>query len=310
MSISKQVGIIREYINNPRIQVKLIKKINSWNMLCSSLDTIGDTELAIDAYIAKKDTHDDGGKYLTAYGILQVLFVQQDSVRYLHKSLDIDYSDDPTLKSIREIRNDSVGHPIRTDHTRKPVAFNFITRISLTKRGFVLMKTFPDDRDPEFITVDMIDLVKKQRKIHHSMLSAVSKYMREEDMKHKKTFAKEKLEYMFPRTISYYVEKVIEAIHGGKPSSIGSVHAKMIADCIEKFKVALSLRDIYEAYDSVKYEIELLEYPLVELRSYFEDPMRTHINEKDAYIFADFLKRRIEKLRDMAIEIDKEYSSV
>src|SRR3990170_3435830 len=302
MSISKQVQMIREFINNPRMQVKLVKKVESWNMLCSSLDTVGDTELAIDAYIAKKDTDDDGGKYLTAYGILQVLFVQQDSVKYLHKSLDIGYSDNTTLKSIREIRNDSVGHPIRTYFAKRPVAFNFITRISLTKRGFVLMKTFPDDSDPKFITVDMIDLVTKQRKIHYSMLSTISNYLRVEDMKHKKKFSKDKLQDNFPRTISYYVEKIIEAIHGGKPSSIGAVHAKMIVDCIDKFKGALRSRDIYEAYDSVKYEIELLEYPLAELRVYFEEPKRSHINEKDAYIFADFVRKRLEKLRDMAVE--------
>lgn len=310
MTISGQVEIIRGFINNPRIQFKLIMKIDSWNMLCSSLDTIGDTELAIDAYIEKKDTDDDGGKYLTAYGILQVLFVQQESVKYLHKSLGIEYFDDPTLKNIREIRNDSVGHPIRTDYSKRPVAFNFITRISLTKRGFVLMKTFPDERDPEFITVDMIDLVKKQQRVHNSMLSAVSKHLREEDMKHKKTFAKEKLENILPRTLSYYVQKVIEAIHGGKPSSIGLVHANMIADHLGKLKNALRSREIYEAYDSVKYEIELLEYPLSELQSYFEEAKRSHINEKDAYIFADFVGRRIEKLRDIATEIDKEYSSV
>ena len=56
-------------------------------MLCSSLDAIGDTELAIEAYLAgetqsqeleqnAKTLKDAGYLYLSLYGILQVLFAQ------------------------------------------------------------------------------------------------------------------------------------------------------------------------------------------------------------------------------------------
>jgi len=156
----------------------------------------------------------------------------------------------------------------------------------------------------------MMELVNKQKQIHYSMLSNILKTLREEDMNHKKKHAKEKLQNIFPPTLSYFIEKIIEAIHGGKPAAFGAIHTKMIGDYLDKFKGALTARGIYEAYDTVKYEIELLEYPTGELRLYFENINKSHINQKDAYIFAIFIKKRLEVLKDIAAEIDKEYSSI
>ncbi len=310
MNLLEILEIIREFINNPRKQYELIKVVSNWHTLCVALDIIGDTDMAVNAYIVKKPNGDYGDKYLTAYGILQVLFVQQDAVEYLHKSLKIPYAKDPVLQSIRDIRNDSIGHPIRTDRKGKPVVFNFITRISLTSKGFDLIKTFPDKVEPQFSHVNIIGLVKKQQKIHHAMLTNIVKSLKEEDMKHKKKFANERLRDIFPPTLSYFIEKIIESIYGGKPAEYGQIHVKIISDLIYKFKSALISRGVYDAYDTVKYEIELLEYPIEELRKYFDKFDKSHINQKDAYIFAYFVKKRMESLKEIASDIDREYSSV
>jgi hypothetical protein len=80
LSISDLEHKIRNYINRPRKQSKLLKDSTAWNMLCSCLDVIGDTELAIQAYKDFKNLKKDGFKYLTVYGILQTLFLQQDAI--------------------------------------------------------------------------------------------------------------------------------------------------------------------------------------------------------------------------------------
>src|SRR4051794_28180115 len=91
---------IRDFVNSPRKQAALFRCRATWGMLCSSLDVIGDTELALSAYLASTEAKPKdqdylittGNLYLTLYGVLQVLFVQQDAVRHLSESLGITLS--------------------------------------------------------------------------------------------------------------------------------------------------------------------------------------------------------------------------
>ena len=51
---------IREYINHYRQTHVLVQNLVKWNILCSSLDVVGDTELALGTYRALKEEKDDG----------------------------------------------------------------------------------------------------------------------------------------------------------------------------------------------------------------------------------------------------------
>ena len=141
-TISELESEIRDIINNPRRQYVLLQNSAVWNMLCSCLDVIGDTELAFDASLRKRGVEDNGEKYLLVYGALQALFIQQDAVRNLTEALNISYTPDPLLEHIREIRNDSIGHPTKRGGGSGK-AFNFIVRMSLSQHGFTLMTTYP-----------------------------------------------------------------------------------------------------------------------------------------------------------------------
>lgn len=120
-SIGKQEGRIRDLINEPRTQYSRIKQKGLWQQLCSCLDVIGDTEIAIAAYNAKKMDSGKGSLYLAVYGLLQSFVLQQDAVFHLGETLDIKgiRSKYPRLEQIREIRNDSIGHPTKRDRTKK-----------------------------------------------------------------------------------------------------------------------------------------------------------------------------------------------
>ncbi|PKP61439.1 hypothetical protein CVT91_03255 [Candidatus Atribacteria bacterium HGW-Atribacteria-1] len=80
---------IRGFVNKPRKQFNLLKNHKFWNQLCSSLDVIEDSDLAIDAYLNREFSKDDGEKYLRLYGLLQALFLQQDAVANLCESLKL-----------------------------------------------------------------------------------------------------------------------------------------------------------------------------------------------------------------------------
>jgi hypothetical protein len=305
---------IRDFINTPRRQAALIEEKAVWGMLCSSLDVIGDTELAMEAYlkgggeIAKSRAKADhlietGGLYVNLYGILQIVFVQQDAVKHLAEALKFDYAHDPRLRVIREIRNDAIGHPTKRG---KAEAFNFISRMTLSRAGCQMM-TLRADGTSEFKDIDVLGMITEQREAVATALAGILSNLKEDEMAHRKQFEGNKLADVFPPTLGYYHEKISETIDGGMPGSFGASILESVAEYITKFKEELANRGSLEAYDSLTYEFQVLEYPIAELLKYFSQPHESKLNAKDAMIFHHFIRNHIRTLIDIAKEIDQEY---
>lgn len=307
-TIDELEDTIRDFINNPRKQYILLQNKASWNMLCSCLDLIGDTELAIAAYNSSTETEDKGNAYLLNYGILQTLFLQQDAVRNLCEALAITYEPDPILTQIREIRNDSIGHPTKRGGD-KDRSYNFITRASICKTGFDLMTTYPDGRAPRFMTVNVVKLIENQQQLVANALASIVEMLLKEEADHKAMFKEDHLLSVFPSVLHYYFEKVFEAVHGNKPVEFGATHVKAIGEVVDNFKSKLERRGTLKAYDSVIYLLELLEYPIKELSSYFSGASSSIGDSKTAYIFTFFLMKHMDELKQIAKEIDEEYET-
>ncbi|MBA7691897.1 hypothetical protein ES703_100452 [subsurface metagenome] len=311
MKIHKYTQEIRDIINEPRKQFHLIKNKKFWNQLCSSLDVIEDCDLAITAYIDGDFGTDHGEKYLKLYGILQALFLQQDAVANLCESLGLPngLSSHPKLKDIRDIRNDSVGHPTKRGKFK---SYHFIARTSIEKPGFTLVSDF-ENCETKSRDISVIDLIKDQRKYLTGILKNVINILRTEEKEHKEKFKMEKLEAIFPKTLSYYFQKIFENIGKTECAQLGLMDVKLINGVMEKLKEALQNRGIeIDTYDSFKYLYEELEYPIMELKLYFESIItkeEPRINEKAAYIFAYFIREQLFELKKIANEIDDEYSS-
>jgi hypothetical protein len=280
---------IRGIINKPRKQYALIQDTAAWNMLCSCLDIIGDTELAIGAFLAKRKVEYEGERYILVYGALQALFIQQDAVRNLAEALNIEYDVDPMLKHIREIRNDSIGHPSKRGGG-KGNAFNFIVRMSLSHRNFMLMTTYPNLKEPQYRKIDIPDLIDKQRESLTKVLTDVISKLEAEEMAHKIKFKDERLQDIFPPTIDYYFEKISGKCIGNDP--LGAPMLESIFQIIEKFKTSMQSRGILKPNDNVSYYLELIEYPLTELKNFFDNPNDSSLNSKSAYIFSFFVHKK------------------
>ncbi|HOI73006.1 MAG TPA: hypothetical protein PLO63_02555 [Syntrophales bacterium] len=298
---------IRNYINNPRKQYALIQNKAAWNMLCSCLDLIDDTELAIEAYELAPEPDDQRGKYLLTYGILQSLFLQQDAVCNLCEALNIEYSPDMILRQIREIRNDSIGHPTKRGGGQGK-AFNFISRTSMSKKSFQLMTTYANGQSPLFRTINISSLIRKQQKILMLVLVNVLKMLDREEAEHKAMLREDCIIDAFPSVLNYYFEKLYEAAHGSIPAEFGSIHIKLISEVLEEFKRKLDKRGILYAYDSIKYNLDLLVYPIAQLKAYFAEPSSSDLNNKSAHIFIYFIKCHVEEIKKMAEELDGQYN--
>lgn len=307
----KYLQEIRDFINKPRKQFNLIKNRKFWNQLCSSLDVIEDSDLAIDTYINSEFGKDDGEKYLRLYGVLQALFLQQDAVTNLCESLGLPNNliANPKLRKIRDIRNDSIGHPSKRGNYK---SYHYISRVSITKSKFQLISDYENNKTT-FRDILVIDLIQEQRKYLSKILKKVIKVLEAEEKVHKEKFKMDKLETVFPDTLLYYIEKIFENIGKLDHAELGLVHVKLVKKVMDKLKRTLQKRGIeIDTYDSIKFLYELLEYPIIELELYFnkltakEEP---RINDKTAYIFTYFIKDKLYELKEIAKEIDDEYSS-
>lgn len=296
---------IRGFINNPRRQHALIKRPAAWNKLCSCLDLIGDTEMAIDAYLKHHEPVGDGEKYLLLYAVLQALILQQDAVDHLCEALDIDYVRDLLLQEIRNIRNSSIGHPIDAEYGRKSC---FISRATISRYGFQLMISFPDGRLPEFRNVNIPNLIKGQRDVLRKVLSSVIDKLRSEEMEHREKFKDKKLQELFPKILGYYFEKISQTIPVHMDvnwGSYGSSHVQLIIECIKQFKSALDER----GHPKPDHLLKEMTYPLDELMKFFQKPNESKLNDQDAYIFLFFIRAKMDELEQIAKELDEGYST-
>lgn len=307
MSIVELESKVRDRINSGRKQHELLGRAADWNKLCSALDIVGDTELALDSYLNQPRIDDTGLCYLHVYGALQLLQTQQDAVAHICSALGIKAQSSPKLPHIREIRSSSVAHPAAQKED-KATKSNFIVRSSISQYGFTLMTVYSDETPYSERSISIPSLVTEQRSTLRGVLEEVLAKMDEAEMKHRSEHRDEKLQDVFPDTLSYYFSKIFEAIHNSTYFPLGEMHVDLVAECLESLKQLLEQRGEWGIYDSVNYEYELLEYPLAELKAFFANRGSSKLNEKDAYIFCAFVKEQIKTLQQIAREIDDEYS--
>jgi hypothetical protein len=295
---------IRDLINAPRKRALLLKDRAVWGKLCSSLDVVGDTELALEAYLARKTSPQDTGElYLLMYGVLQVLYVQQDAVKHLAEALGIPYARSAELSAVRQVRNDATGHPTKSRYGK---AFNFISQITMFSGGFQMITVNANGTD-EIKQVDVPNLVGRQRPAIATALQEILTKLKEQETTHRKEFRGTKLAEFFPSTLGHTHEKISEAIIDGPGKhAFGAAMLESVTRRIESFRAELEKRGMLERDGAAAYSIDELKRPSARLRDYFaaEDPGMT---AADAEVFHFFIREKVKGLCSLAEEIDTEY---
>ncbi len=311
----KLVQIIRQYTNKPLKQHHLLKDKGLWNQLCSSMNVIEDTELAIKSFVNKEFKEDFGILYLAVYGLLQSLFLQQDATKNLNESLGygiIEFKNFQKLQTIRNIRNDAIGHPTKRNH-RKSLSYHYISRATLNYKGFQLL-TFYSNGSHQFKDIDISKCIADQNTGIRSILISIIDKLKKEETEHKQKFINEKLEDCFPQIVHYYFEKIYESISNPDKYTpdFGLVHLNLIRKAINDFQKALAKRNIdWETYLGVKDTCKDIEYPISKLENFFKsikNGKSPRINKKDANIFRKDSRQHFKELIQIAHEIDEEYS--
>ncbi|MEX1014966.1 MAG: hypothetical protein WDZ80_07465 [Candidatus Paceibacterota bacterium] len=303
--ITKLAGKVREHINTHRYQSILLDKANVWNQLCSSLDVIDDTKDAINSYLDIDHTKDTGTKYLSTYGILQALFIQQDALKNLSECFDIDFDKDQRLQKIRYLRNASVGHPTKLIRDKKSYYFH-ISRPSLKKEGFDLIQ-YDGSKSAKFIRVNILELIQDQLEVIVDKYRIVVNELIEIDQQHKEMFMGNNLQDIFHSGIDYSFQKVssgIEASTGGD-KEWGESNLKIIREAYNEFKNELSKRN--ELNDWTAHELNEYFHAISRIEEFYSDET-DWITTTDAHIFVDYIRTNHKNFVTIAKEIDETYS--
>ena len=171
------------------------------------MDAIGDTQLAVRAFLDDpiEGTRSNGWSYIVVYGVLQILYVQQDAARSLADCLGLSFQLPEELAGIRDARNASVGHP--TNY--RLAASTAISRVSLTPDGFKML-VFKSGVRPEFRSVSVRAAAEQQTAVMSELLTHAVEHLVAADLDHRRRFRERPFRGILPSTLGYMLEKVSE----------------------------------------------------------------------------------------------------
>jgi hypothetical protein len=302
---------VRDCINRPRVHHALYSNdLKGFFVVCSALDAIGDTTLAIDAYRGLQEAAIYGERYLRLYGLLQAFFIQQDAAQHILETLDLTCTESKDdLFYVREIRNSAIGHPTRREGRPKkniPQTSHAIARNSMWQNGFMLMSN-AESGQTEMTGVAIAELIEKQERGIAGILRVALEHLQTREEEHRMKYKDRQLAALFPATIDYYFEKLFAGCRREDGREFTSIHVDLLNDILVAFRAALTERGIIPAYSHVAYDVEDAEYPLAEYKKYIDgDPAGT-LNEKSSRIFVFFLQHQFGVLLKYAQEFDEEY---
>jgi len=295
---------VRNHINTHRYQVVLLKDSANWNQICSSLDVVGDSLVAIESYHKADFPEDLGLKYIYTYGVLQALFLLQDAVRHLSEAFAITYKPSQVLLDIRNMRNAAIGHPTKQDHKGQRY-YNYISRASMTKNGFDLLRNSrPGQYD--MMHVDFTLATNDQLQAITESFQQIASKLEEADRTHMEKYKDSPLEDIFHSAMGYCFEKISLGInsHSSVDREFGQTHISLVRDTYEKFKTALQERNELNSYT----EFDLNEYfhAIRKLDGYLEGISKT-MEDADARIYLSYLRNEHDHFVQIAKEIDADY---
>ena len=311
-SIPELLERMRNTVNSSLLRYEILTKDNLWYQLCSSMDCLEDTQLAI-KYFVESDFPDAvgdkfvfiyGGQYIYIYGLLQALFLQQDALKDFSEiiSYEINFKKEYSeLYEIREIRNKTSGHPTKRDYKGKWKSTHSIVRTSMSKKGFELRSKYKKE-DANYEKIDIIKLINIQDKNVKFIINALIKQIKLRDEEIKMEFKDDKLISLFDNCLlGNYFSYMLEYSNGDSASkSMADMGFKMIKEIIDKFQQMYKER--YHSDEFTNFDI----YKLLKIFNNWKDN-KIKLNNDVLYFLTKQLKLEFFELKETAKDIDNEF---
>jgi len=307
--IDKSLNKIHELIEEPRLKYQLTRNNINWNQLCSSLDVLRDSQRALVYYKKSNFPEDRGGQYFYICGLLQNIFLQQNAAQHMCLSfnINIDLKEDyPILHYIKEIRNDTIGHPTNRQ-IKKIKSFHYVHNYS--KKSFSYQTVYQDGRLVDK-TVDITDVLSNQEKFINEIINNSANELKDRMIKHKKQFRDTKIVALLGGDfIEHTARRTISSLSVDQ-TTYDITHAKIQLQLIEKNvnKVKNEIQKRYgslKALPSIYYIMKDLDYLLVRMKSFTGEKIT---KSRDGEYLMEAIHSRIIKIIEICKEIDDEYN--
>lgn len=325
-TLNDYFGEIRDFVNRSLISDRFREDIKNWSQICSCMDMLEDTEMAISNYKTNSfgvnentPKHEEiSVGYITIFGILQALVVQQDALDNLFGGLKINVNKFKSidLKNIRDIRVITSGHPTKVTQN-KLSGYYHIAQYSVSKVGYELV-TYQKDGNYDFKmkSISLYDLIDVQQRELIGIVKKLLSIIKRKEYMHKKKF-NTKLVDILDGMHSYAMEKLYEFAHNETNEAMKITNAIWALEFtfkkLEEFRKALKEREIDITDANWTYYFEPLDFATNSLLNDFNykkdaKSKKIRYNVTERYIISYFIDNQVKELIEMAKQIDEDYA--
>lgn len=276
------------------------KDDGDWSKLWTAVDNVEDTQSAIEEYSSLKDF-----SRLAVYGLLQAMYVQQDAIGHLEEAIKIqipDWNKDYLgLSNIRDIRNETVGHPISKN--------GLYTSISHTNNLDALEYGVWSKDGFQHKTVNLKEIIVLQHDLLVKEIERIAQKISEDESHHKSEFVEKRLSELLTST-SYHIEKLWSFERSREYSKVNWERLKSIyGNFKEEIKKRFKIEKVDEQGVQVPGLIDVIQHiekilPRIEKMV----PMDASVDQIDLDVYVESLSKAFDDLRKMAKEIDNEFN--
>jgi len=290
IQIKNKVHQFFDWINRPVIQNYYIKDLQNWDALCASLHILSDLQRPKSEYNALKSIN-----HLEAIGIMQTIYIEQDSIQTLRNALlEIKYDGFKlnNYDKVRDTRNKVFGHPSdKKTGTIKTRHFFDIIDKKEQRIKHLYWGTIKEIDSEEF---KINELVLENSQVTFDYLQEIEKEFKQ---KIKEIMAKYKVQFdTIFKGANYTFEKLLTKEND---DIVIEPYEGTIDKEIEKVKMGLRERNLM---DDFKIEIEVLEFLSAKLKPLF---YKQTYKDIEFYTYASTLIDNIRKLEKELKNIDK-----
>lgn len=268
----------------------------------TAVDNIQDTQLAIDEYSSLENF-----SRLAVYGLLQSMYVQQDAVKHLELAIKIEVpnwkKDYPDLYNIRNIRNETIGHPTSGKE-------DSYTSISHTNNLNILEYGVWSKDGFQHKTINIKDIVVMQHNLLGKEVGRIMEKINDDEAQHRKNFKDKSLLDLLKST-SYHIEKLWSSERSREYSEVNFETLKSI---YENFKEEIKKRFKIDRVDEQGVQIPGLISVIQHVEKILPRiekmiPMGINTDQLDLDVYVESLDKAFNDLRKMAKEIDKDFNN-
>jgi hypothetical protein len=277
----------------------------SWQMFYGATDALLDASMAAEAF-SRGVRSDPAIDLLICYGFLQALYIQQDAVWTLSRSVKLAWhpNDDPRIKDIREIRNRLTGHPALAEKLH-PTSSAIIAYHDIRPTGFHGHIYF--ERGSEKAEINVATILADNEERLSIQMQKIEQKMDDQEAHFRSEHAKEPFSKNFGTGFDYLIERLCPDLKDDSRVIQSRGHAIMIREKMNHLNSDISNRGF--SSDATSYHFGLIFTGLDLIEQIFEkEDCSTHDQNSLDLICTGF-EKGIRELRSITDEIDAKLNS-